>query len=303
MAEITIQEIFGEEGVHFDNIADHDEIRILGISTSPHHATTERLVKEALYAAGSGRFPGVVTDYISLADYKVNSCTGCRLCYGDIKGATGETFCYRWKGKDDGDYVIKKMLWADGIIFGSPVWVNYVCGPCKNLMDRCTVFCEHTNTLMTGTLRHRVVGAITVAFNRHGGQEMAAHMIWDWALICGMTPVAPFPCEWEHFPQASLLFAGASTSDAKNYEAAEAVTPEGSRVQPPIQAVQQLRGCRNLGYSVVVEAYIMKHGIRAAREKGFPMPEHAFPTKWPKNLMRKGSYLERLAKEGKIELV
>lgn len=66
-------------------------------------------------------------EVIQSKDYIVNICSGCNQCFLDGK-------CVY---KDDFDKIYGKMLKADIIVWGSPVYVQHVSGTMKNFIDRC----------------------------------------------------------------------------------------------------------------------------------------------------------------------
>jgi multimeric flavodoxin WrbA len=100
---------------------------VLGIAGSPvKNGNTEILIKGALNAAKKER---VDTEFVSLANKKIEPCN-LQTC----KDACG-------KGKecpikDDAKNIINKMINADAVIIGSPVYFRTVSAQLKVLMDR-----------------------------------------------------------------------------------------------------------------------------------------------------------------------
>ena len=150
-------------------------VKILGISGSPRKGkNTDFLVKKALDAAG--KIEGVETEFVSLADYKIAPCDGCNHC---LKEA-------RCPIEDDMQFLVQKLLEADGIIIGSPVYHLTVSGLLKNFMDRSRYL-----KMVEFKLRDKVGGAIAVAGLRHGGQEFTISTIHNYFLGMGMIVVGP----------------------------------------------------------------------------------------------------------------
>jgi multimeric flavodoxin WrbA len=100
-------------------------MKIVGISASPRGAEsrTARLVEAVLRGAAAA---GAETEFVDLCRHRFEFCNACGTCY-----ATGE--CPK---ADDFAQVFGLMLEADGVVFGSP---NYVDGPTaqlKQVIDR-----------------------------------------------------------------------------------------------------------------------------------------------------------------------
>jgi multimeric flavodoxin WrbA len=121
-------------------------MKILAISCSPHvQGDTVTLLNEALAGAAS-EFAD--TELWSVAGKNLQPCEGCRACLG--KG-----IC---KIKDDMPALLDKMVSADGIIFGTPVYFWDVTSQGKAIIDR-------TFSLNTPerSLANKVGGIVVVA--------------------------------------------------------------------------------------------------------------------------------------------
>jgi multimeric flavodoxin WrbA len=121
-------------------------MKILGISCSPHvQGNTVTLLDEALKGA---RTEGAETELWLIAGKTIHPCEGCLTCRG-----TG--VC---KIKDDIQILFDKMLAADGIIFGTPVYFGDVTAQGKTIIDR-------TFSLNTPekSLANKVGGIVVVA--------------------------------------------------------------------------------------------------------------------------------------------
>lgn len=100
-------------------------MQICGINASPRGAESNtRLLVEAVL--DGAREAGADTRYIDLCEYDIDYCTGCTVCY-----ATGE--CVQ---DDDLALVYDQMLASDGIVFGSPTYINSVTAQMKTYLDR-----------------------------------------------------------------------------------------------------------------------------------------------------------------------
>lgn len=124
-------------------------LKVLGIVCSPRKkGNTEILVLEALAGAEE---VGAYVEILRAGDMDIAPCDGCRSCR-----ETGEC-----KIKDDMQKVYKKLLEAEGIILGSPVYFWSVSGQTKNLIDR-TYALRYNHQ----KLKDKVGGAIVVAGRR-----------------------------------------------------------------------------------------------------------------------------------------
>jgi multimeric flavodoxin WrbA len=103
-------------------------MKILGISGSPRkNGVTVAMLDEALKAAQGD---GAEVELYSVSGKNIQPCDGCWGCRG-----TGE--CHI---KDDMQELYGKMLGADGIIFGTPVYFWGMTAQAKAVMDRTIVF-------------------------------------------------------------------------------------------------------------------------------------------------------------------
>lgn len=82
------------------------------------------------------------------------------------------------------DEIYPKLIEADGIIIGSPVYYGTVTAQTKAFMDRCRPL-GRAGML----LNYKVGGAIAVGGCRHGGQEKTLGAIIDYFILSGIFPV------------------------------------------------------------------------------------------------------------------
>jgi multimeric flavodoxin WrbA len=100
---------------------------------------------------------GIRTELIQLAGEQIRGCNACRSCY--------TTKNKRCAIEDDNvNKYIRKMLKADGIILGSPVYFSMMAPELKALSDR-AFYVARAN----GDMFKRKVGAAVVAVRRAGG--------------------------------------------------------------------------------------------------------------------------------------
>lgn len=100
-------------------------MKIIGINASPRgkESSTARLVRGVLEGAEK---KGAECEFIDLCSLDIQYCTGCTTCY-----TTGECVLV-----DDAADVIASMIEADGIVMGSPNYIDSVTGQMKTFLDR-----------------------------------------------------------------------------------------------------------------------------------------------------------------------
>jgi multimeric flavodoxin WrbA len=100
-------------------------MKILGINGSPRgkNSRTLKLVDAVLDGA---RQRGAETELVDIGTLDIQYCLGCQVCY-----AEGE--CVQ---EDDLSELWEKMMRADGIVLGSPVYINGVTAQLKTVIDR-----------------------------------------------------------------------------------------------------------------------------------------------------------------------
>jgi len=121
-------------------------MKILGISCSPQKkGNTAFLLEKALSGAAE---EGADTELFSLAGKEINGCKGCYSCH-----QTGECIT-----KDDMQALREKMIEAEGILFGTPVYFYGMTAQAKAIIDRTFSFNRPESSL-----RNKIGGVITVA--------------------------------------------------------------------------------------------------------------------------------------------
>jgi multimeric flavodoxin WrbA len=164
---------------------DLESVKILGIAGSPRHGNTEILVKEALKSAES--IGNVETSFLHIGGLKINPCNACFRCFEE---GTNERPCPTHD--DDMKMVYPKLIEADGLILGSPVYYGGISSQLKTMIDRTEPLVRYTKNL-GGKLANKVGGAIVVGYNRNGGQETAIQMIHHFFLVHDMIIVGTGP--------------------------------------------------------------------------------------------------------------
>ena len=106
-------------------------MNVLGLVCSPREGgNTEILVREALAGAEQ---KGAETELYLVADKNIGPCIACEACAAKGVCATD----------DDMQVLYKKLLAADGIILGTPVYFINVSAQAKAVIDRSFAFLRH----------------------------------------------------------------------------------------------------------------------------------------------------------------
>lgn len=104
-------------------------MKILGISGGSKDGANDCMCKEALLAA---KEQGAEIEFIRLVDLDIKHCTGCKACVMSIFSGRGNQCVL----KDDFDWLLDKMMSADGIVFSIPVFEKCAMGLFHTVMDR-----------------------------------------------------------------------------------------------------------------------------------------------------------------------
>jgi multimeric flavodoxin WrbA len=121
-------------------------MKILGLSCSPRkNGNTVTLLNEALKGAQQ---EGAETELYSVSGKTIGPCQGCRAC-----SETGEC-----RQKDDMQEIYDRMLEADGIIFGTPIYFYNMTSQAKAIIDR-TIALNRPER----SLANKIGGVVTVA--------------------------------------------------------------------------------------------------------------------------------------------
>jgi multimeric flavodoxin WrbA len=152
-------------------------IKIIGIVGSPRRGgNTEILVKEALRVIAEEE---VETELIPLAGKDIKFCDGCRQCLEK------KIDCHI---KDDFQPIFQKMVEADGIILGTPVYVGSATALVKALIDRAA----YVSIAKDRPLENKVGSPIVVG--RRAGQDFTFAQLLLFFYITGM--VIPGTTYW-----------------------------------------------------------------------------------------------------------
>ena len=104
-------------------------MKILGISAGRKNGNNDSMCKEALIEA---KKLGAEVEFVRLMDLDIKHCTGCTACVKSLMSGRGN-MCVL---KDDFDWLLDKMLDADGILFSIPIFEKGAPGIFHTIVDR-----------------------------------------------------------------------------------------------------------------------------------------------------------------------
>jgi multimeric flavodoxin WrbA len=127
-------------------------MRIIGISGSPRvDGNTEVLVRAALEGA---KLKGAEIEFVALSGKKIEGCLACTEC-----GRNGKCVI-----EDDMQAIYPKMMAADGVIIGTPIYFGQMTSQTKGFIDR-----TYLLNKLGRKLEGKVGGVIAV-----GGRDMSS---------------------------------------------------------------------------------------------------------------------------------
>jgi multimeric flavodoxin WrbA len=100
--------------------------RVTAFIGSAHKHNTHKAVVQ--FINNLQAFGDVEYEIVTLSDYKLGFCRGCRVCF-----EKGEKFC---PVKDDRDVLFDKIMASDGVIFATPNYSFDMSGIMKVFLDR-----------------------------------------------------------------------------------------------------------------------------------------------------------------------
>lgn len=153
-------------------------MKVLGISGSPRNGNTNFYINMVLDRL---KGKGFDTEFIHLKDSEIAGCTGCYNC---IKAK-------RCVVKDDFDLVFDKMVEAEAVVVGTPVYNGSMTPKLKALLDRAGFsarWMKNDLNLERGkyswgemTFTRKVFAPVTVA--RKTGQTFALAQLFLWGAV------------------------------------------------------------------------------------------------------------------------
>jgi multimeric flavodoxin WrbA len=163
-------------------------MKVLAVCGSPRKGNTEWMLRKLLDEVSKA---GVDTELILLREMHIEACDGCLAC--EAGGQQRKGIC---NIEDDMQGLYPKLLEADCLVFGTPVYFEMLSGQLKTFMDRtCPIWTK---------LEHKLIAAIAVA---EEGIGKAVQNLRTYAAVCGMcwvgsvTALAKTPKEASKSPE------------------------------------------------------------------------------------------------------
>ena len=142
-------------------------MKVVGICGSPRKGNTEWMLGKLLEGANKA---GVETELILLREKDISGCNGCLTC--ETEGEDRKGTC---RIQDDMQEICRKLMEADGIALGTPVYFEMLSGLLKNFIDRtCPIWPQ---------LKQKPIVGIAVA---EEGIGTAVDNLRTYASVCGM---------------------------------------------------------------------------------------------------------------------
>jgi multimeric flavodoxin WrbA len=145
-------------------------MKILAINGSHRKGKNTAKMLEAVLAEAQAL--GAETELVELMDFEIKECTSCNKCFFKPECSITD---------DDMAQLNQKMLEADAIVFGSPVYWSNVTGRLKDFIDR-----SRPLHLVHNALGGKVGAAVVHAGLRNGGQELALSVLHAYMIGQGM---------------------------------------------------------------------------------------------------------------------
>ncbi|HUU64384.1 MAG TPA: flavodoxin family protein [Dehalococcoidia bacterium] len=103
-------------------------MKVVGICGSPRKGNTEWMLRKLLEGAARD---GVDSELILLREKDIRTCDGCLSC--EAGGGQRKVIC---RIQDDMQEIYPKLVEADGLALGTPVYFEMLSGLLKNFIDR-----------------------------------------------------------------------------------------------------------------------------------------------------------------------
>ena len=118
-------------------------MKVVGICGSPRRGNTEWMLRRLLEALAKR---GAETELILLRRKRIKSCNGCLTC--EVGGRERKGVCTI---QDDMQEIYPRLLEADCLVFGTPVYFEMLSGLLKNFIDRtCPIWPRLEGKLFAG---------------------------------------------------------------------------------------------------------------------------------------------------------
>lgn len=165
-------------------------MKILGISFGTQNGNNDAMCKEALKGA---KEIGAEVEFINMMGLQIKPCTGCIACVKSLMSGKGN----RCALKDDFDWLLDKMLDADGIIIADPIFEKGGTGLFHTITDRFGPRMDRGNNMIaienaqkTGGIEPdpRILKDKFISYIAIGGSDWGTRVQCDHAMLA-LTPM------------------------------------------------------------------------------------------------------------------
>lgn len=165
-------------------------MKVLGISFGRKNGNNDAMCKEALLGAVEA---GAEVEFVNIWNCDIKHCTGCTSCVQGLFSGKGN-FCVL---KDDFNWLLDKMLDADGIVISVPIFEKGAAGIFRTFTDRFgprmdrgnNVIANHISEEMGGkSIDPRIFKDKVISYMGVGGSDWSTRVQCD-AFNHALTPM------------------------------------------------------------------------------------------------------------------
>ncbi|MBN1469241.1 MAG: NAD(P)H-dependent oxidoreductase [Fusobacteriaceae bacterium] len=165
-------------------------MKILGISAGTKNGSNDAVCKEALMGA---KEMGADVEFIRVLDLDIKHCTGCIACVKALMTGKGNLCSL----KDDFEWLLDKMLNADGIVIAAPIFEKGTAGIIRTITDRFGPRMDRGNNVISDKIATatdgkkpdtRILKDKVISFMGVGGSDWGTRIECDHAMLA-MTPM------------------------------------------------------------------------------------------------------------------
>lgn len=165
-------------------------MKVLGISAGTKDGSNDAMCKQALMGA---KERGAEVEFIRVLDLNIKHCTGCIGCVMSLMTGKGN----RCVLKDDFDWLLDKMLDADGIIISAPIFEKGTAGIIRTLTDRFGPRLDRGNNIISTKIAQstggtapdpRILKDKVISFMGVGGSDWCTRVQCDHGMLA-LTPM------------------------------------------------------------------------------------------------------------------
>lgn len=165
-------------------------MKILGISFGTKNGTNDTICKVALKGAQE---TGAEVEFIQMSRLDIKHCTGCCACVKTLLSGKG-SMCVL---KDDFEWLLDKMLDADGIVVSDPIFEEGASGLFHTIMDRFGPRTDRGNNVIGTKVAQETNGKLpeprllndkVISFMGVGGSDWGTRVQCEHAMLA-LTPM------------------------------------------------------------------------------------------------------------------